>query len=93
MIVSQQLAKLSYIGRTPDNAMRSRRGSKPYRVEWIGEPGAALATFEDLAAAIRHVGSLRLDQQHIVIYGDEVVWPHNVRRRVATRNETDKPRR
>jgi hypothetical protein len=85
MIVSQQLARLSYSGRTPDNAMRSRRGNKPYRVEWIGEPGAALATFEDLAAAIRHVGSLCLDQQHVVIHRDEVVWPHNVRRRVATR--------
>jgi hypothetical protein len=85
MIVSQQLARLSYIGRTPDNSMHSRRGSKPYRVEWIGEPGAALATFEDLAAAIRHVGSLRLDQQHVVIYRDEVVWPHNVRRRVAAK--------
>ncbi len=85
MIVSQQLARLSSSGRTPDNAMHGRRGSKPYRVEWIGEPGAALATFADLAAAIRHVGSLCLDQQHIVIHGDEVVWPHNVRRRVAAK--------
>jgi hypothetical protein len=84
MIVSQQLAKLSSSGRTPD-AMHSRRGNKSYRIEWIGEPGATLATFEDLAAAIRHVGSLRLDQQHIVIHGDQVVWPHNVRRRVATK--------
>jgi hypothetical protein len=85
--MSQQLASLSYSGRTPDKAMHSRRGSQPYRVEWIGEPGAALATFADLAAAIRHVGSLCLDQQHIVIHGDEVVWPHNVRRRVAAKEQ------
>jgi hypothetical protein len=85
MIVLQQLDKLSYSGRTPDSAMHIRRGKKPYRVEWIGEPGATLATFEDLAAAIQHVASLRLDQQHIVVYRDEVVWPHNVRRRVATK--------
>jgi hypothetical protein len=85
MIMSQQLASLSYSGRTPDKAMHSRRGSQPYRVEWIGEPGAALASFEDLRAAIRYVSSLRLDQQHVVIYRNEVVWPHNVRRRVAAK--------
>jgi hypothetical protein len=60
--------------------MRSSRPGQPYRVEWIGEPGAAIATFADLAAAIRHFGTLRSDQQHVIIYRDEVVWPDNVRR-------------
>src|SRR5262245_31165356 len=73
MLVSQQPARPSYGSRPPDSAMRSRLGNKPYRVEWIGEPGAALATFEDLRAAIRHVGGLRLDQQHIVIHGDDML--------------------
>jgi hypothetical protein len=68
-----------------DSAMSSSRGKKRYRVEWVGEPGAATAIFEDLAAAIRHVGSLGLDQQHIVVYRDEVVWPDNVRRRLGTK--------
>jgi hypothetical protein len=65
--------------------MHSSRGKKSYRVEWIGEPGAAISTFEDLAAAIRHLGSLSLDPQHIVVYRDEVVWPDNVRRRLGTK--------
>ena len=82
MVPLQQLDR-SRVRRTPDRVGAFSRGKKPYRVEWIGEPGAAVAAFDDLTAAIRHIGSLRLDQQHIVIYRDEVVWPDNVRRCVT----------
>jgi hypothetical protein len=81
MVLPQQLDS-SRGAHTPERGLRMWRGTKPFRVEWIGEPGAAIAAFDDLSAAIQHIGTLRLDQQHIVIYRDEVLWPDNVRRRV-----------
>jgi hypothetical protein len=62
-------------------------GLKPYRVEWIGEPGAVIASFESLSAAVAHIATLKLDQQHVVIHRGRVVWPHNVRREVARRTD------
>ena len=58
------------------------RGLKPYRVEWVGEPGVLVAAFESLNAAIKHIATLDLDQQHVVIYQHQVVWPENVRREI-----------
>lgn len=63
--------------------MRNVRPAKPYRVEWIGEPGAAIAAFDQLQAAIQYIGELHRDQQHIVIHRGQVIWPSNVRRSVA----------
>ena len=60
----------------------SLRGVKPYRVEWIGEPGVIVASFESLNAAIKHIATLDLDQQHVIIHRRRVVWPENVRREV-----------
>jgi hypothetical protein len=66
----------------PKSLVRSLRRLKPYRVEWIGEPGVVVASFESLSAAIAHIARLALDQQHVVIYRRRVVWPENVRREV-----------
>ena len=67
---------------TAKSSISSLRGLKPYRVEWIGEPGSVVASFESLSAAVRHIATLNLDQQHVVIYRRRVVWPDNVRREV-----------
>jgi hypothetical protein len=63
--------------------MRKVRPTKSYRVEWIGEPGAAVAAFDHLQTAIQYIGELHRDQQHIVICRGEVIWPDNVRRSCA----------
>ena len=67
----------------PKSVDRSLRGLKPYRVEWVGEPGVMVASFESLNAAIKHIATLALDQQHVVIHRRRVVWPENVRREVG----------
>jgi hypothetical protein len=70
---------------TSKSSIGSLRGLKPYRVEWIGEPGATVASFESLNAAIAHIATLKLDQQHVVIHRGRVVWPDNVRREIDKR--------
>jgi hypothetical protein len=63
--------------------MRGLLPTKPYRIEWIGEPGASVAAFDQLQTAIEYVRDLNRDQQHVIIHGREVVWPSNVRRSVG----------
>jgi hypothetical protein len=46
----------------------SARLTKPYRVEWINEPGAPVAAFDQLQTAIQYLSELHRDQQHIVIH-------------------------
>jgi hypothetical protein len=59
------------------------RRTKPYRVEWIGEPGAAVAAFDQLHPAIQYIDERHRDQQHVVIHRGQVIWPSNVRRSVT----------
>ena len=73
-------AELRAIASSP---VRGLRPTKPYRIEWIGEPGASVAAFDQLQTAIQYACDLNRDQQHVVIHGGEVVWPSNVRRNVA----------
>ena len=79
-------------GRTVDPATETAsgrkspvRGLRPYRVERIGEPEVVVASFDSLHAAIRHIATLPLNQQHVVIWRGKVVWPGNVRRNLKDR--------
>ena len=78
-------------GRTVDPATETASGRKSAvrGLRPIGSNGSATQKWwsrrSTLHAAIRHIATLPLNQQHVVIWRGKVVWPGNVRRNLKDR--------